>query len=417
MKILFLSNYVPYPADTGTKIRSLCFLNYLRKLGAVTLVAPGNWDEYLPHRPRLLELCEAVHLIDPVSFGPHSGLSAKNRFTRRLAQLFRREPWCLHDFISHDFRRLLISLCPNQYDLIFIRYPHLAYYFLTDPAFGDCLEKTLIDVDDVGILMQVRRIEKMKFGYEKIRHSMDLYFLKSYYRLLKKTRALVAASVKDRKYLLEECYGTQVFTVPNILESPASYPFPQPGPQAPEMLFCGALSFPHNEEALFFFVEEVFPLIRKSLPDARLTVIGKNPTPKVMKLVSVAGLTVIPNVPATKPYYERAALAVVPLKNGAGTRIKILEAMTFGKPVVSTTMGAEGLDISDGENICIADTAEAFAAKCVELLTDIKKCRLIGFQGYLFVRSQHSPEVFERAMDEVVNHLGERNLLCPQSVS
>ncbi len=402
MKILFISNYLPYPPDTGTKMRSMNFLRYLAKKGEVTLIAPGDPITDAKHVIELKSLCTNVVLIDSQTYGPHSTANKKFSFSERVNQLTEMKPWALQDFMSEEFKQKLISLNPQSFDLIFIRYAQPAYYFLTDPRLRSLLWRIVIDVDDISINMQERHIQEMSFSYGKIRNILDLMFLKNYYRKIKDVRACLITNDQDKQYLLEEGFSKNVFVIPNTIEVNRAHVNVQ-NVRDPEILFCGTLSFPHNEKAAFYFCHEVFPKIRSAIPNAQLSIVGKNPTAKVLKLNSISGVSVIGSVPSMEPYYKKSAIVVVPLLNGAGTRIKILEAMSYQKPVVSTSVGAEGLSVTDSENIYLADDPSLFAKRCVELLQDSERRISLGARGYEFVKANYDEKVFDKTMDDFFN--------------
>ena len=402
MKILFLSNFLPYPPDTGTKMRSLNFLKYLAKKGEVTLIAPGDPAIDVKHASEIKNYCAKVVLIDSKTYGPNSTIGKKFNFSERMKQLIKMEPWSLQDFVSEGFKQKLLNLKPETFDLIFIRYVQPAYYFLTDSRLKPLLKKIVIDVDDISINMQERRIKGMNFGYGKVRHSLDLIFLKNYYKKIKDTRACFITNLKDKEFLLKQGFSKNVFVIPNTIEVNGARRNSAVVDNA-EILFCGTLSFPHNEEAALYFCNDVFPKVKSEIPSAHLSIVGKNPTEKVLKLNSIPGVSVVGSVPSMEPYYEKAAVVVVPLLNGAGTRIKILEAMSYQKPVIATSIGAEGLDVTDGENIYIADDPCLFASRCVELLKDACKGISIGVKGYELVKAQYDTSIFDQKMDEVFN--------------
>ncbi|MDD5217910.1 MAG: glycosyltransferase family 4 protein [Candidatus Omnitrophica bacterium] len=167
-----------------------------------------------------------------------------------------------------------------------------------------------------------------------------------------------------------------------------------------EMLFCGTLNYKPNEEALSFFCRQIFPFIRRKIPDATLTIIGRGITDEVEKLKLLSGINVIGYVDDTKPFYDHAKLSVVPLLNGGGTRVKILESMIYKTSVVSTAIGAEGLDVIDGVHIAIADKPEEFANRCVELLLDSEKCMRIAMNGHALIKEKYGIDKFVASMDK-----------------
>ncbi len=401
MKTLLLSNYLPYPPDTGTKMRTLNFVKYFSQKGKLTVLAPGDLEKDAANEAALKEFCQRIAIVDGRVFGPNSkaadSLSAAERWTT---------PWSLQDFVSRAFYETLMALDPASFDLIFIRYPQLAYYFLTVPELSRLLPKTIIDVDDVGILMIERRVAEMPLHYAKLRNLLDLSLLKKYYKKMKQAKACLITNMKDQEYLERNGYAQKAFIVPNTI---AVNGFHRPAEvSAPEILFCGTLSFPHNEEAIIYFCDKIFPLILKEIPNAKVSIVGKNPGPKIFELGRRDGVDAVGPVPSMQPYYEKSAIAIVPLLNGAGTRIKILEAMAHKTPVVSTSIGAEGIDVAAEENILIGDTPEKFASGCVRLLKSRELCRRISDSGYELVKRHYDDRVFGERMDHVLNFFSEK---------
>jgi glycosyltransferase involved in cell wall biosynthesis len=146
-----------------------------------------------------------------------------------------------------------------------------------------------------------------------------------------------------------------------------------------DMVFCGSMDWLPNVDAVVHFLAEVLPLIREKLPAATFTIAGRSPDPAVLKAArGVTGVHVTGAVEDMRPYLWGSKLSIVPIRIGGGTRLKIYECMAAGLPVVSTTVGAEGLQYRDGEDIVLADEPNAFAAACVRLLTDDAERRRIA---------------------------------------
>ena len=136
-----------------------------------------------------------------------------------------------------------------------------------------------------------------------------------------------------------------------------------------------------NEDAVGFFADAILPRIQERVPDVRFSIVGGNPSTRVQKLAERKGFVVTGRVPEIKPYFAEATVFVVPLRIGSGTRLKILEALAMGKAIVSTSVGAEGLALKDGEEIFIADEPTVFADAVTQLLTDASLRRRIGENG------------------------------------
>jgi glycosyltransferase involved in cell wall biosynthesis len=170
-------------------------------------------------------------------------------------------------------------------------------------------------------------------------------------------------------------------------------------------LFVGALSYGPNVEGLKWFVEEVYQPVRKELDAPRLLVVGRQPTAEVRALCDPgAGIELHPDVPDVAPFYARSGILVVPILTAGGTRIKILEAGHYGRPVLSTPMGAYGLDAEDGKELFLFEDKESFLRGCKRLGEKDTYESTAGNMRSM-VRDRFSPESFQMRMEEAVRHL------------
>jgi glycosyltransferase involved in cell wall biosynthesis len=145
----------------------------------------------------------------------------------------------------------------------------------------------------------------------------------------------------------------------------------------------------------------VWPRVVAAVPAARLLVVGRDPPPSVLRLAG-PGIEVTGTVPDVTPYYRRARVAVVPLRAGGGSRLKLLEALDAGRPVVATPIGAEGFDDLTGEGVVLADDPEAYATSVIRLLTDAAGAAELGLRGHAAVRRRHSWDAaYEPLLDAV----------------
>jgi polysaccharide biosynthesis protein PslH len=128
-----------------------------------------------------------------------------------------------------------------------------------------------------------------------------------------------------------------------------------------DLVFLGRMDYHANIDAALYFAKKIWPLIRERRPDLRFVIVGAHPAKEILALRDVAGVSVTGTVDDVRPYYRSALAAVVPLRVGGGTRLKVLEAMAAGTPVISTTLGAEGLAVTNGKDILLADSPEAIA--------------------------------------------------------
>jgi glycosyltransferase involved in cell wall biosynthesis len=183
---------------------------------------------------------------------------------------------------------------------------------------------------------------------------------------------------------------------------------PSAEPEQPgTMAFTGTMDWMPNEDGVVYFCDKILPLIRRDVHDACFWVVGRRPPRRVQALAS-GHVVVTGAVDDIRPYLGKAALCVVPLRSGSGTRIKIFEAMAMGKAVVSTSMGAEGLPVSHGENIILADDPADFARQAVQLLRDPHRRAQLGRAARRLVEENYGwPAVavhFEQIMQAVLRH-------------
>lgn len=403
MRILFIAPSIPYPPHTGGQLRSWHFLRFLATQGKVTLVAMGDPAQCAPYISELQKYCARIFIADIKKFGNSKEQSGFSWISNRIHKLSRFEPWLLDDFVDEEIKRQIHRAHPESFNLIVVRYAPMAYHFFEDRRLKKLLSRVVLDADDISTISQERKRNDLKFGYKRFRQTLDLWFLKKYYRNLKKVKACFAVSLKEKKYLDERGWSKRTFLVPNVIEVNGQGKETRDGLTNSKMLFCGMMSYPPNQEAVYYFCDEIFPLILKEVPNAGFRVVGNRLPEKMKRLGQRPGIHIEGYVPSLEPYYNGTALVVVPLLNGAGTRIKILEAMAYKKAVVSTSIGAEGLEIRDGENIVIGDSPKEFAGHCVALLRNPVKRTEIGRKAYELVKERYDFPVFEKKMEEIIN--------------
>jgi polysaccharide biosynthesis protein PslH len=198
---------------------------------------------------------------------------------------------------------------------------------------------------------------------------------------------VIAVSREDAEMMMKEYDAAGVEDVPTGVDTeffrPAGRETARPG----NLVFTGSMDWLPNEDAIRFFTSEIMPLIRQSVPGATLTVVGRNPSSSLVELSKRdASIEVTGRVEDVRPFIERAACYIVPIRIGGGTRLKIYEAMAMEKPIVSTAVGAEGLPVRDGQEILLADTPEEFAAEVVRVLKDKTLAEAVGARAARTVR-------------------------------
>jgi glycosyltransferase involved in cell wall biosynthesis len=174
-----------------------------------------------------------------------------------------------------------------------------------------------------------------------------------------------------------------------------------------KLVFTGSMDWRPNQDACLFFVHEIMPILRKSVPDLEVYFVGRNPPPRLTSLSRAVGVHVTGSVDDVRPYIAEAAAVIVPLRIGGGSRLKILEAMAMKKAVISTTVGAEGLEVTDNKDILIADQPEEFADSIIRCLKDLGLRKSVAEAGHQLVHSKYRWEIigekYQRYLRSIVD--------------
>jgi polysaccharide biosynthesis protein PslH len=207
---------------------------------------------------------------------------------------------------------------------------------------------------------------------------------------LRKADHVLAVSEADKVEFLDFLDPSKLSVVPTAVDSEYFAP-PSESATTASIVFTGSMDWLPNEDAVFYFVKEILPLVRERVPSASVTIVGRNPSRRLLALADrESGVELTGWVEDVRPFIAKAAVSIVPLRIAGGTRIKIYEAMSMAKPVVSTSVGAEGLPVTNGQNILLADNPPDFAEAVVSLLTDDVRRKQMGSAARTFVSNSYS---------------------------
>lgn len=225
-------------------------------------------------------------------------------------------------------------------------------------------------------------------------------------RCAKAADQVLTVSDTDREFFSAIVPKEKITVIPTGVDT--AYFEPARDAEKPNSLvFTGAMDWLPNEDAIVYFVREIFPLIVAEIPDVTLSVVGRNPSLRVRELGS-KNVLVTGRVDDIRPFVAEAAVYVVPLRVGSGTRLKIFEAMAMGKTVISTTVGAEGLPVRDGEHLLLADTPTEFAERTVALLRDTGQREWLGMNARQLVERSYSWASVTKVFESVLETVGTR---------
>lgn len=363
MRLLVFYPYIPFPVDRGTYQRTFHLLRALAREHTVDFLALSENGERLDQRSVFAEFCQRVEFV-PFAHPPWPRL-IPDRLLHPLPATIRR--WRL-PAIATALARFMAG---QQYDLVHVCDIVLAQYFLE--AHLD--QPLVVDRSRVDWQFQIEQYRRMGHGLRDwVLTSENLAKLARFEkRIARRVDVEVVCGPDDETFIRNRINRTvDVFVLANGVDLDYFRPDAVPVPRAlpPTVLFCGAMDYTPNVDALRWYFAEIHALLRAQIPELRVLIVGKAPVAEVQAYATRPGVTVTGGVPDVRPYYQQAWLQIVPLRIGGGTRLKIPESMALETPVVSTTIGAQGLDLRHDVDILLADSPAEFAGQTARALRD-----------------------------------------------
>ncbi len=392
MKILFIQNRMLLPANTGGKIRSYNILKHLAQWHKITYLC-----NLLPGEERYESELEGLGLrirTVPWSPSPHGGFG----FYRDIAiNLFSRIPFNIARHFSPALRsRAHEVVAEESSDLIICDFLQSAKHVIDITSCPRILFQHNVEAQ---ILERLARASKGSRAWYMKQQSRRMRHFES--KCGARFDGVIAVSEND-KQKFEQDYGwDRVYAIDTGVDVDFFRPDDDVEEQEGSILFVGSMDWIPNQDGVRYFLHEIWPLVRDKRPGATFQVVGRNPPADLVRRSGHDGIEVTGTVPDIRPYLARAAVFVVPLLAGGGTRLKIFEAMAMRKAIVSTTVGAEGLPVSNGEHLLLEDTPADVAAAVIRLLdsTD-ERARLADSSSRLVVQ-RFKTEVVARQFDEI----------------
>jgi len=406
--ILWLKTELLHPVDKGGKIRTYQMLKELKRDHQITYLTLDDGVAAIDAREKATEYCHEV-----ISIPHHTTAKFSAAFYSELASnLLSPLPYAIKKYESAPMREQVVTLgASRRFDLIVCD-------FLAPAA------NVPREVACPTVLFQ-HNVEAMiwKRHYEVQSNPLKQAYLRGQWRKMcafesescRRFDAVVTVSREDREMIEREYEAEDVYDVPTGVDVDFFKPSGDVAPEANNLVFTGSMDWLPNEDAIRYFTEQIMPLIKQKIPGVTLTVVGRNPYPGLLELSKRDdSIVVTGRVDDVRPFMEKAAAYVVPLRIGGGTRLKIFEAMAMEKAVVSTTIGAEGLPVRNNEELILADTPEAFAGSVVRLLQDQTLARSLGQRAAVRVRETFGwPRVAEHFVSICENTLNKTAVQPP----
>ena len=376
LRILMMTTSLPYPPNWGGGIRVYQFLRNLSRHHEVTLLTFATPEDKAKVEA-LEKVCHAVHTVPPAF------TERVSKRTTQLKSLASRHSFTAGSITLPTMQAKLDSLMAQNFDLIQVEFGHLSGY-----DFGTTVP-VILDEHNIEYELLHRMYQSERTGFRRFYNWLEF---KKYQReeqaFWKRVDACVFTSDRETSLLREQFPGIRATTAPNGVD--IEYFQPSPDVSDPNSLvFTGLISYRPNTDAVLYFAQEILPLIVKQRPQTVFHVVGMGPTPEVRRLQG-PNVYVTGEVPDVRPYITKSEVMVVPLRMGSGTRLKVLEGLAMAKPVVSTSVGCEGINVRADEHLRIADTPEAFANAVIALQEEREAAQAMGRRGRALVVEHYS---------------------------
>jgi glycosyltransferase involved in cell wall biosynthesis len=364
VRTLVIAKFVPWPPNSGDKRRTLGVIRALHEQGPVTLCAFAGPDE-------------DAEPLRGEGFDVRS-VPVRRSLATLLGGLRRGRSLTSARFWDPRLADEVAEAAGGDPDVVIVEHVQLLPY-----ARGIRARTRVLDMHNVESALAAR-VAAASGGLRRLAWAVEARALRALERRSRECDVVAVVSDVDRTTLSGVVAHPRVVVVPNAWDEPE----PLPPAADPVVSFVALLSWGPNVDAAGWFCREVWPRVLEQLPEAHLQLVGRNPADAVRALAGPS-VEVTGTVPDLTPWYARTRVTVAPLLAGGGSRLKILESLAAGRPVVATTIGAEGLEDLLGRGVLVADDPAAMAAEVVALLSDPARSAELGLQGAAAVAADH----------------------------
>lgn len=376
MKILFLANRTPYPPFRGDKLKIYNLAKRLAGSHELHLLTFAQNREDLTYKEELEKIFTKVHFVY---------LPKWKSVLNCLQAVWARTPLQVLYFRSAGMKRKLQEvLREDKFDVAHVQHLRMSSYL----AANNSLPR-ILDMPDAFSLYWQRRIKAAQNPIIKLFTTIEYRRLLRYEQVMKEYDLSLVCSAEDKEYLETEQGIANLKLLPNGVDLDIFKAGNHDYSHNQTLLFTGNMDYAPNVDAVQYFVQEIFPLVLKRFPDTQFIIAGQRPVHRVLRLAS-DNVRVTGFIPDLSAVYNDASVVVAPLRFGAGTQNKVLEAMAMGVPVVCSNIGFKGLGIKSGEGAIMQTEPSAFAESVIELLSSQEKRTAVGKSGVEVIRSGFS---------------------------
>lgn len=396
MKILMLTPYLPYPLLSGGQIRTYNLLKKLKDKYEITLFSFIRSSEEKKHLSELSKFCKNIQV-----FKRRPAWNWRNVVIAGFSPL----PFVMvATYLSLKFKKAIgQELASTNYNLI-----HAEPFYMA-PNIPKTDIPILLVEQTIEYLVYKKYADDFKIPVLKPFLYTDVYKLKfweEYY--WRQATSLVAMSKEDKEIMAKAAKGKTIDIVANGVDIDFFKQTKIQRPKRPTVLFVGNFKWLPNKDAALYLTNEIWPIIKARLPQAKLWIVGKNPTPEIVNLGNKKDVVVDSTIEDIRTAFGQSSVMLAPIRNGRGTKYKVLEAMASHLPVVTTHLGIEGMEAVEGKDVLLAESKDELAKLTIDLLTDKGQSERLSDSAYHLVKNKYHWDIISKSLDKVYQKIARK---------
>jgi glycosyltransferase involved in cell wall biosynthesis len=393
-KTLLVCDLYPLPENMGSNMRTMNLVRFFQNYGSVDVA----YTTVLPGAQEKNTVFSKEYILKKKDY--------PKGILKRFIMLIKGVPYPIHEYDNVSHEKVISLIESSEYDYILVRYIQNAISFMELPVRQK--SKIIVDFDDLitHSLYEVL-FYPTKNLFKRFARGLNKILLNYYQKRCLRFGASLFCSEKDERQLTKTDVESNTFVVPNTYDNNLfkDYDFGDGFCNGHTLLFVGALLYPPNARALTWFITSIYSTYKAHYPDAKLMVVGRSPTSEIASLCEgIDGVELYQDVPDVKLYYKQCRAVVIPILEGGGTRIKILESALANRPILSTPQGVDGLDLYDDKDILQFRDGPDFLEAYRKLL-DKDKYNSLVCNAKECVVAKYSTQSLNFAMERVLNSI------------
>jgi polysaccharide biosynthesis protein PslH len=388
MKVLFVCHRLPYPPNRGGKIRPFNMIRHLAQKHSVVVASLAHTEKELKDGGGLTEICDEI-IADVLPSG--------TRWLQACRALMTKTPSSVAYFWSPRlYERIKQRILCREFDVVIVHCAFMAQYVKDHAGFR------ILDFGDLDSA-KWSEYSRWKAWPISLGYALESKKLQKYERQMAERFNYCTVTARGEKEEFETLrVSTPCRVIPNGVDTSYFSAEEKLFDRGCKLVFLGRMDYFPNIDAVRYFVDKIFPLIRQKKPNLEFGIVGAKPSRKVRELADVRGVTVTGHVPDVRSYLAGAVVSVAPLRIARGTQNKILESMAMGVPVVATPQAAKGIQAIPGEHLLVAEQPEMFARHVIDILENVDLQRRLAVRARTQIENAHAWATSMKILDQLL---------------